>query len=96
MYIFFFFFLLVSGGASRWRVCYQWGLPHLVSQCLTKFPQVHCLAKQLETGGNMSCFEGKLCGITQEYNSDVWQLKLELNKSRLIRDLTEGKADLPF
>ena len=28
--IFFFFFFGQSGGASRWRVCYQGGLPRLV------------------------------------------------------------------
>ena len=22
-----------SGGASRWRFCYQWGLPRLVLKC---------------------------------------------------------------
>ena len=28
-----------TGGASRWRVCYQWGLPRLVS-CIIQNPVV--------------------------------------------------------
>ena len=30
LFLFLFLFFLQSGGASRWRVCYQRGLPRLV------------------------------------------------------------------
>ena len=38
MYLFFFYFFIIgqSGGASRWRVCNQRGLPRLVSQRMTE------------------------------------------------------------
>ena len=32
-----YFFFLQIGGASRWRVCYQRGLPHLVSKIIPNF-----------------------------------------------------------
>ena len=41
----------------------------------------------------MSCFEGELCGNTQEYSSEVWQLKLGLTKLRLIDKTTEILRD---
>ena len=52
MYIIYFYFLYITkkniilfifkkigqrGGASRWRVCYQWGLPCLVSSIIKKY-----------------------------------------------------------
>ena len=40
-YITIFFFVQIgqSGGASRWRVCYHWGLPRLVSAIFPTLPQ---------------------------------------------------------
>ena len=36
-HLFFYFFIFFqSGGAIRWRVCYQWGLPRLVYQYFSK------------------------------------------------------------
>ena len=31
------YFFLQSGGSSQWRVCYQWGLPSLVSELINNF-----------------------------------------------------------
>ena len=36
---YYYLFFLQSGEASRWRICYQWGLPHLV---LVQFRYVGC------------------------------------------------------
>ena len=39
-HIFSSYFLLESGGVSVWRVCYQWGLPHLVFRLFDFFLSV--------------------------------------------------------
>ena len=38
LFIFYLQNILQNGGASRWRVCYQWGLPRLV---IIQFALVH-------------------------------------------------------
>ena len=62
-----FFFLLQSCGASRWRVCYQWGLPRQVDKEKRR-KQVHSLFYLYKTETNIanfpaaeSLFIGLLC-----------------------------------
>ena len=41
-FYFFFFSFLWSGGATRWRVCYQRGLPRLVWYCVKRQRSICC------------------------------------------------------
>ena len=57
------FFLLQSCGASRWRVCYQWGLPRQVDKERRR-KQVHSLFYLYKTETNIANFSavfGLIC-----------------------------------
>ena len=62
----FFLFFGQSGEAYRWRVCYQWGLPRLVSNTKTKSKSNLLRRRQLSVppglavqyGQHLSCCQG--------------------------------------
>ena len=56
-YIYFFIFFWQSGGASRWRVCNQWGLPRLVLLRL-QFTCLTCPSQELFPTKNRNTLMG--------------------------------------